>query len=369
MYADDLLLLWSSVEEAMGMWSLLERWNIANRMRLKLPKCSYVTLGEHEPLLEAIGLGFAQSHTHLGVRMTARGFDWPAQVERTTKKASGMIGLLRRFCYSWDTPIKIDLVKTFVLPTLQYALPLMAADASRAMDGSDVECCLQHAQKLLKGYLSSQWEALETTVRSAQKFVLGVKVYPALASAVTAIESPATRAVEMAIQMKYSHLQFVAEDNPYRTVDSPITRWFDRSHGIGRDFPLWTPPITRQAFKGRIRDALRAKKFERLQRYYPDNHPVPPSSRNPRTLIDKILTCGRSALEKHLIFWRGNQFGRGRNRLCVCNEPFTQAHTLTCAEGAAIPEFDIHEMIHEGRWAELETTLERWWTVCERYAR
>jgi len=48
--------------------------------------------------------------------------------------------------------------------------------------------------------------------------------------------------------------------------------------------------------------------------------------------------------------------------LCVCF--FTQYHTTSCAELAGIPRFDIHELIGQEKWAELDGVLQEWWTIC-----
>jgi len=85
MYADDLLLLWLTESEALAMWILLQAWNGDNLMRLKLSECSYVTLGERCLLLENQGLSLQLSHKHLGVFLTARGFERRSQVEHTVK--------------------------------------------------------------------------------------------------------------------------------------------------------------------------------------------------------------------------------------------------------------------------------------------
>jgi len=75
MYADHLLLLWRTESEALSMWIFLQNWNSDNLMKLKLPKCSYITLGERYSLLESQGLSLQLTHKHLGVFLTAGGFD------------------------------------------------------------------------------------------------------------------------------------------------------------------------------------------------------------------------------------------------------------------------------------------------------
>jgi len=76
MYANDLLLLWRTESEALLMWIFLQNWISDNLMRLKLSKCSYVTLGERCLLLESQGLSLQLKHKHLGVFLIARGVDW-----------------------------------------------------------------------------------------------------------------------------------------------------------------------------------------------------------------------------------------------------------------------------------------------------
>jgi len=43
---------------------------------------------------------------------------------------------------------------------------------------------------------------------------------------------------------------------------------------------------------------------------------------------------------------------------------FTQYHTTSCAELAGIPRFDVHEMISQEKWAQLDDLLQQWWTIC-----
>jgi hypothetical protein len=363
MYADDLILLWTTVEEALELWIYLQEWTQQNNMELKLSKCSYLTLGERHELLENIGLKLRTSHKHLGIEMTARGFNWPVQVIRTVTKAKNVIQMLRRFCYSWSTPIKIQLIKTFALPIINYAMPIMAADASKALANSNVECCLSHGTRIAKGFLRPEWLALESVITLSHKFILGVKVHPKLAAAVTAIESASTRAVELSMQMSMIQLRFIAPDNPFNTINSAIKRWLNKSHEMTRSFPSHLPPVSRKMYKPQVLSSIRKQKSYRLSKYYPTNHPVPDTHRIRTSLIDKILTTNNASLEKHLLFWRGNQFGRGQQRICVCLEPFTQSHTITCAERAGIVTLDVNKMIEENQWEKLELTLGQWWTL------
>jgi len=104
-------------------------------------------------------------------------------------------------------------------------------------------------------------------------------------------------------------------------------------------------------------------KAQRLHQYYQTNHPVPAAHRLPGNLVDKILTSNRNSLESHLILWRANQFGRDKDRLCICLQPFTQYPTTSCAELAGIPVFDFDEMIGQAAWAELDAVLHDWWTI------
>jgi len=143
------------------MWIHLQNWNHENMMRLKLSKCSCVTLGERCLLLESQGLSLQLNHKHLGMFLTARGFDWLSQVEYTARKAKRTLALLRRVCYTWKTPVKIQLIKTLVLPIIQHAAPLMVTASSRLLANPSINECLKHAQKLRKASLASQWSLLD----------------------------------------------------------------------------------------------------------------------------------------------------------------------------------------------------------------
>jgi len=74
-------------------------------------------------------------------------------------------------------------------------------------------------------------------------------------------------------------------------------------------------------------------------------------------MIDKMLACNQSGLEKHPIFWKANQFGRGSDRSCVCLDLPTQSHTNSCAHLAEIEKFDVNTMIAEQKWEELEVMM------------
>jgi hypothetical protein len=82
-------------------------------------------------------------------------------------------------------------------------------------------------------------------------------------------------------------------------------------------------------------------------------------------MIDKILTCNRNTLQKHLIFWRGNQFGRGYDRLCLCLEPFQQSHMISCAHLIDGDQPNILELITLEDWTELEVIFDTWWSITD----
>jgi len=105
-------------------------------------------LGERFLLLESQGLSLQLTHRHLGVFLTARGFDWQSQAEHTAGKFKRTLDLLRRFCYTWKSPVKIQLIETSVPPIIQYVAPLMVAACSKSLPDSSIEECQQHAQKI-----------------------------------------------------------------------------------------------------------------------------------------------------------------------------------------------------------------------------
>jgi len=157
----------------------------------------------------------------------------------------------------------------------------------------------------------------------------------------------------------------MAADNPGRLQLSSIRRWLGHAHGVTDRLPVFDGVTTINGYKNDLKTRISSIKAIRLYQYYPTSHPVPTTHRLAASLIDKILTSDRNSLEKHLILWRGNQFSRGEDRLCVCLEPFTQYHTTSCAELADVPRFDIHEMIGQEKWAELDAILQEWWTICD----
>jgi len=258
----------------------------------------------------------------------------------------------------------LTLIKNFVVPIIQYAAPLMVAACCKSLANSSIEECQQHAQRIRKGCLAAQWDALDGIAAIGHSFILGIKVYSSLAAAVTAIEMASTRTVELTIQSIAIQLPFMAEDYPGRLQLSSLRRWLGRTHGVTDRLPVLDGVTAINNYKNDLRTRMNTLKAIRLHQYYPINHLVPTAHRLAASLIDKILTSDRNSLEKHLILWRGYQPGRSEDRLCVCMEPFTQYYTTSCAELAGIPRFDIHEMIGQEKWAELDALLQQWWTIC-----
>jgi len=82
----------------------------------------------------------------------------------------------------------------------------------------------------------------------AQSFIPGIKVYPALAASVKAIEMASTRAVELTIQCISIQLPFMAEDNPGRWQLPSIRRWLGRTHGVTDRLPVFDGVITISGF-------------------------------------------------------------------------------------------------------------------------
>jgi len=246
----------------------------------------------------------------------------------------------------------------------------MVAGSSRFLANRLIGECLEHAQKLRNGYVATQWSSLDDIITIVHVFILGVKVYPSLAMAVTAIELASTKAVELTILSIMVQLPLMAEHNPGQMQLSSVRRWLSRSHGVTISLPAFgdttairANPYPNPPRQNTLRNQINAMKVQILHQYYPTNHPVPFLHRIPGNLMNKILLSDRSGLEKHLILWRANEFGRGKDRLCICLEPFTHFHTTSCAELASILVVYIEEMISRSEWAKLDTILHDWWTI------
>jgi len=162
-----------------------------------------------------------------------------------------------------------------------------------------------------------------------------------------------------------TQLVFIDAQNPYRTLDSTIVRWLRAEHATLASFP-----ILENANESRIRISTRNHnrllKMNRLTLYHPANHPIPTTHRHSTSLIDTILTSRYPDLIKHLILYRGNQFGRGNGRCSICSLPFEQYHMSACAQLASIPIMNISEMIGKREWSGLRGLFRRWWEVCNR---
>jgi len=216
-----------------------------------------------------------------------------------------------------------------------------------------------------KGYLSSLWQQLDEITTNAHRFVLGLKTNPGIGQSITSLEYASTRSVELTLRVMISQLPYIASQNPLTLTRSPIIDWLRKEHPILSPLPTKAPNVTFATYKSRISEKLNGMKRERLQQYTPRNHPIPHNNRNPNNLIDNTLRCPDVSLMKHLVYWRGNLFGRGSDRLCVCLHAFDQSHMRSCAINAGIPIIEINDMIANELWNVLKDYFEAWWSICD----
>jgi len=196
----------------------------------------------------------------------------------------------------------------------------MVAACSKSLADSSTEECQEHAQRIKRGCLAAQWDALDGIVAIGHSYILRIKVYSSLAAAATAIEMTSARAVELTVQSIAIQLPFVAEDNPGRLQLSSIRRWLGRTHGVTDRFPVFDGVTAVNNYKNDLKTRINTLKAIRLHQYHPISPMVPTAHRLARNLMDKVFTNNRDSLKKHLVPWRSNQFGRAKDRLCVCLE-------------------------------------------------
>jgi len=173
----------------------------------------------------------------------------------------------------------------------------MVAAYSKSLANSSIEEIQQHAQRIRKGCLAAQWDALDGILAIGHSFILGIKVYSLLAAAVIAIEMASTRAVELTVQSIAIQLPFVAEDNPGRLQLSSLRRWLGHTQGVTDRLPVFDGFTTTDGYKNDLRSRIITIKAIRLHQYYPTSHPMPTAHCLAASLFDKILTSDRNSQE------------------------------------------------------------------------
>ena len=76
-------------------------------------------------LLNNRPIAFVNSYKYLGVMFASKGIDFGSQSTLLSERVGRQLGALRWYSASWCPRIRFNILKSILLPTLEYSLPLL----------------------------------------------------------------------------------------------------------------------------------------------------------------------------------------------------------------------------------------------------
>ena len=133
-FADDGVLIASTSQKAQSLVNMASRWADAHGMSFNIAKCGYLrthtaarTPMPPNILLDKQPIPLVNSYKYLGVMFSSKGIDFEVQSTLLCERVERQLGAMRWFSSTWCPRIRFNILKSILLPTLEYSLPLLYA--------------------------------------------------------------------------------------------------------------------------------------------------------------------------------------------------------------------------------------------------
>ena len=140
-FADDGVLISPTLRKAQSLLNEASRWADQHGMAFNIAKCGYrITHSTSKappairPSLQLhnLSIPFVQFYKYLGVTFCSLGIDFVVQENILGDRVERQLGAMRWFSNTWSPRIRLNIMKSILLPTLEYSLPLLFAQAQRS---------------------------------------------------------------------------------------------------------------------------------------------------------------------------------------------------------------------------------------------
>jgi len=139
-FADDGVLISPRLGKVQSLRNEASRWADQHRMGFNIAKCGYLITHSPSKASPAIrpslqlhnhSIPLVQSYKYLGVTFSSLGIDFVGQDNLLWDGVKHHLGAIRWFSNRWSPRIRLNIMKSILLPTLEYFLPLLFAHAHR----------------------------------------------------------------------------------------------------------------------------------------------------------------------------------------------------------------------------------------------
>ena len=335
--ANDRVLIAPTLQSVQSLVNMSSRWADQHGISFNIPKCGYLRAhtAATTPLPPAIRLHnqdipLVTSYKYLGVIFSSKGIDFDAQSKLLCERVERQLGAIRWFSSTWCPQIRYNILKSLLLPTLEYSLPLLYG-------------------KFIQDRKSTCWKTLNTAYNNCLLWIAGGAAHrPHITCHLLGLLPFKDRAQQLHSRF-YLHLLSMHNNNPLRGI-LDRNGWYPKSnrkitvrshHPLLFQFlnppPVFTPylPNLQQTPIATLRHDI--LKDLALQKW---NHIRAIDSKSPKLLqiscsgmvtdrvpgldCDVVLTAP-AADQSRFLSWRRGVFGWGRK--CVCGERFDRGHT------------------------------------------
>jgi len=140
-FADDGVLISPTLGKAQSLLNEASHLADQHGMAFKFAKCGYLithTASKAPPAirpslqLHNLSIPFVQSYKYLGVTLSSLGINFVVQGNILRDRVARQLGAMRWFSNIWSPRIRLNIMKSILLPTLEYSLPLLFVQAQRS---------------------------------------------------------------------------------------------------------------------------------------------------------------------------------------------------------------------------------------------
>ena len=318
LFADDIKLQPSTINIAHRMLAITTTWSVHNGININVNKSGVITNDTTSSLTLSINnqpLPQVHEYEYLGLPFTANGIDFKKYVHSLTKKTERLFFASTHHSRGWSPFIRLILFKTFLRPTYEYALPILAGSQTPLTPLVKLQDMLCHW--IVNGYRGS-----------------------VTAHALSGISPINLRVQELTMRF-HSKLHYTHPDNPIRPLIhdlksrklSPTARKRLLAHlytpntmyqeylAISDNIPPWEEQYT---FTKHIQ-TNKLKYFRSLSNVLPKN--ILDFARD-QSLVDISLRIKSPPIRSYALRWRINRLLHSYK--CHCSGPLNRGHLDTC---------------------------------------
>ena len=343
-FADDGVLVAPTFSKAQSLVNEASRWADQHGIAFNIAKCGYLithsaskvpSIIRPSLLLNSQSIPLVQSYKYLGVMFSRLGIDFDAQGTMLAQRVERLLGGMRWFSNLWCPRIRFNIMKSILLPTLEYSLPLLFAQFQRDPK-------------------SPSWKQLNTSYNTCLKWIAGGNANrPHVTSHLLGLLPFQHRAQHLHSRF-YLHLMAMDSRNPLLSILNNKS-WFPQSNRFMPVHPydpllyhFLNPPsaFTKYLpiFQQTSLALLRYNLLEELAIQKSNHiHSIDSRSQNllqislltdrvPGLDCDVVLTAPASD-QANFLAWRRGVWGWGRK--CMCGKRFNRGHT-SCMPSPAI---------------------------------